>query len=116
LLGWIVDDKNVERNIKTINDFLTSFREKEIRNEPAIIDFSLFTDDDAADREIIYFVQMLTANGFLREAPDQPDFDGHPCYRLTWKGHCFLDLYRLATTSTSDDVRVAALVAVTALH
>ena len=105
----------MERDISIINDFLTSFREKEAKNEAPVFNLDVLVDDKAS-QIITYFVPMLVENGFLREVPDHPDFGGNKCYRITWKGHCFLDLYRLAKTSASADIRTAALVAVTGFH
>ena len=114
-LALIADKMSMERNLTTVNKILKAFRDLEANGVPATTKIDMFSEDEIS-QTIRFHFKMLIDNGFLREVPDQPDFDGQKCYRITWKGLAFLDLFHIFDASTNDFERTVAQIALVQFH
>ena len=105
----------MRRDMRTIATILEWASDNETSGKPSKFEPETLSDEQIREA-VSYIVPMLIDNGFLRKIADQPDFGGVPCYHITWKGHCFLDLFELAENSPDSAVRVASIVAITGLR
>ena len=81
----------MKRRLTDIYSILVGVLNNEIEGEPTIFLPDQIPDEDVG-KSMSYFAPMLVENGFLREVESQADFKNFKCYRITWKGHCFLDM------------------------
>lgn len=95
---------------------LLGFIANEAKDQPTIFVPDRIPNEDAK-KSMIYFAPMLISNGFIRKVEGQADFSQYDCYRITWKGHCFLDLYEYCAElhSNGPDSQQAALAQVALL-
>lgn len=100
----------MRRDLKKINDILLIVLKNEIEGNP-----SMFAPENVPNEEdsasLSYYASMLIENGFLRKVPDQSDLYGFDCYRITWKGHCFLDLYNILCSTIVEGTKQDTLIA-----
>ena len=99
----------MRRNLEKIYSLLT----RALANESATGMPSVYATENADENNdshmrAIYFTEMLVKSGFLRQVNPQADFDNLVLLRLTWKGHCFLDLFDVFTSSPEDSPRRVA--------
>ena len=74
--------------------FITAILRCIVENEK-LGEATIFRPDrmlDGTEEQFNYFAPMLADNGFIRKVVEHPEHDD-VMYRITWKGHCFLDLF-----------------------
>jgi hypothetical protein len=104
----------MKRSLSDIYAILLGVLEKEAEGSPTFFDPERIADDETREA-MSYFVPMLIENGFLRKVENQPDYEGFNGYRLTWKGHCFMDLFETMANARKSKDLSAILIADTAL-
>lgn len=82
----------MRRDLEAIYVILQGFIFNEMKSQPTIFVLDRIPNEEI-QRSMTYFAPMLVNNGFARKVEAQADFSERDCYRITWKGHCFLDLY-----------------------
>jgi len=109
----------MRRNLPAIASILQIVATNEAKGEPTVFLPERISDKDARE-SVTHFAPMLAANGFLRKVEAQADFQGMDCYRITWKGHCFLDLFdrygNWQDNPPGSPMQVAAEIALLSLH
>jgi len=101
----------MRRNLTAIYSILLAVANREERDsEPTVIVPERIPDEELS-RSFAYFSNMLVENGFLRKVEAQADFGGVDCYRITWKGHCFIDMFEILESTMTQGTLTDTLIA-----
>jgi len=71
--------------------------------------------DDIGGRAMRHWAEIMEKAGLLHKVEAQADFEGLDCFRITWKGHCFIDLYTIYAKAKESGNSLELLVASLAL-
>jgi hypothetical protein len=102
--------QTMRRDLKAIYAILLGVINREIEGEPTV-----FAPENIPNEEVsqsfAYYTSMLIENGFLRKVEAQADFAGMDCYRVTWKGHCFMDMFEILDSAMKQGSLTEVLIA-----
>jgi len=104
----------MKRTPVAISSILKVVLENETKNCPTVFVPERIPDETVRN-SMTYFVPLMEKAGLLRKVEAQADFEGFDCFRITWKGHCYLDLFDLSTIAASRGNSVEILLADIAL-
>ena len=100
----------MQRDFSTIIEIL----ETVAKNEPKATEFKteLFFEEKQAKLE--QYIPLMASEGLLRKVEKIPDLD-LLSFRITWKGYCFLELFKNYESIKSNGNSIETLIAYTAL-
>lgn len=105
----------MRRNIDALCGILSAVLEFEAQGKPIAFFTEILQDESLAD-QFGYYRDLLVEGGLLRIINPQPEFEGKHFYRVTWKGHCFLDLYERRRLAKREGKELESFIADIALE